>query len=310
VRVLFLGTPAFAVPTLLDLLAGSHQVAGVITRPDRRRGRGGRPGPSPVRRAILDQDLPVLQPERVNTRTVYEQVEELGPDVAVVVAFGSLLSTRFLAIPRLGCINLHASLLPRYRGAAPIQWSVARGDAETGLTTMQMDAGMDTGDILLQRTVPIGPEETAAELAERLARLGGPLMLETLDGLEAGTLKARSQPAEGASRAPLLRKEDGRIDWTRGAVEIVNLVRGMQPWPVAHTLLGDIPLRLFRAAVAPAAEGGAAPGIVGGLDGDALVVGCGDGQVAVRELQFPNRRRMTGREAVNGRALRPGDRLV
>lgn len=309
-RVLFLGTPSFAVPTLQHLIDSHHEVVGVMTRPDRRRGRRGRPTPAPVIEILPDDSLPVLQPERVNEAATYAKVRELRPDVAVVVAFGSILSTQFLALPPHGCVNLHASLLPHLRGAAPIQWAVARGDEEIGLTTMQMDAGMDTGDILLQERTPIGPKENAQELAQRLAPLGGPLMLRTLDGLQQGTLEARPQPSEGASRAPLLRKEDGRIDWSLGGQRIVNLVRGMQPWPVAHSGLGDSLLRILRVSAQPGDAPQAEPGTVCGLEGEALLVRCGDGLLHVHELQPPSRRRMSGREALNGRALQLGDRLV
>jgi len=309
-RVLFLGTPAFAVPTLQHLIGSHHDVVGVMTRPDRRRGRRGRPTPAPVIESLPDGSLPVLQPERVNDAATYAQVRELRPDVAVVVAFGCILSSEFLALPPHGCVNLHASLLPHLRGAAPIQWAVARGNDVTGLTVMQMDAGMDTGDILLQESTPIGPQENALELALRLAPMGGPLMVRALDGLQAGTLEARPQPEQGASRAPLLCKEDGRIDWSLEGQAIVNQVRGMQPWPVAHTGLDDSLLRIFRASAQPGDAPDTEKGTICGLQGDALLVRCGDGLVQVDELQPSSRRRMSGREALNGRALQHGDRLV
>ncbi len=310
-RVLFLGTPEFAVPTLEALLESHHDVVGVITRPDRRRQRRGRPSLSPVGQAVADIGLPIFRPERVNTDSVYKDVEALRLDVAVVVAFGQILSAAFLQLPRHGCINLHASLLPLWRGAAPIQWSVARGDAETGVTTMQMDEGMDTGDILLQTVTPIAPGETASELAVRLSSIGGPLMVETLERLASGSLEPRSQENHLATRAPLLRKENGQIDWAETPASIVNLVRGMQPWPIAHTFLGDQAVRVFRAlpVETPEAPRDAAPGTVVGLDGDHLVVAAGDGLVGIAELQLPSRKRMTGREAINGRALEIGSRL-
>lgn len=309
-RVLFLGTPVFAVPTLQQLMDSHHDVVGVMTRPDRRRGRRGRPTPAPVVEVLPHGCMPVLQPEHVNDPAVYAQVRTLRPDVVVVVAFGKLLSREFLTLPPHGCVNLHASLLPRLRGAAPIQWAVARGDQVTGLTAMQMDAGMDTGDILLQERLPIEPQENASELALRLAPLGGPLMVRTLDGLERGTLEARPQLSEEASRAPLLCKEDGRIDWSLGGQQIVNLIRGMQPWPVAHTGLEDSLLRLFRASAQPGHAPEVESGTVCGLQGDALLVRCGDGMVQVHDLQLSSRRRMSGREVLNGRALRHGHRLV
>jgi methionyl-tRNA formyltransferase len=310
VRILFLGTPLFAVPTLQSLLESRHEVVGVMTRPDRRRERRGRPAPAPVAVAVEGRAIPLLQPEKVNVADTYDQVRALGVDVAVVVAFGRLLSTRFLDLPRHGCVNLHASLLPRLRGAAPIQWALARGDQETGLTSMQMDAGLDTGAILLQERTPIEPEENAVELAERLASMGGELMTRTLDGLAAGTLALRPQPEEGVTHAPLLRREDGRIDWSREGRHIVNQVRGMQPWPVAHTGLGDGWLRIFQATFRAGAPDGTVPGTVCGVDGENLLVRCGDGLVCIRRLQPPSRRRMSGREAANGRVVEPGQRLA
>jgi methionyl-tRNA formyltransferase len=310
VRVLFLGTPQFAVPTLQSLLDSDHDVVGVMTRPERRRERGGRPAPSPVAHLAQARSVPVLQPEKVNRSDTYEQVRALRPDVAVVVAFGRLLSTTFLQLPPYGCVNLHASLLPRLRGAAPIQWAVARGDRQTGLTTMQMDAGMDTGDILLQLRVPIEPEESAADLSTRLAHLGGDLVTRTLDGLAAGEIEPRPQPQEGVTMAPLLRKEDGRIRWEDSGAEIVQRVRGMQPWPVAHASLRDTTVRIFRARWCDAAPGPEPAGTVCGVEGEELLVRCGDGLVCVQELQLPSRRRMSGREAVTGRAVQPGDRLT
>jgi methionyl-tRNA formyltransferase len=310
VRVLFLGTPSFAVPTLEALLEGDHEVLAVLTRPDRPRGRGGRLAPSPVKLAALRHGLPVLQPRQVNGERALAAVRALAPDVAVIVAFGRILSPDFLSLPARGCVNLHGSLLPAYRGAAPIQWAVARGETRTGLTTMRLDAGLDTGDILLQRGVEIGDDENAADLADRMARLGAPLVVETLDGLARGSVIPRPQPREGVSRAPLLRREDGRIDWRRDAPAIALQVRGMQPWPVAHARRGEAWLRLFRASPAGPAPAGEAPGTVVGPRGDAALVVCGGGTLlALREVQPDSRRRMSGREALNGRVLRPGDVL-
>jgi len=310
VRVLFLGTPDFALPTLHSLIDSPHTVVGVFTNPDRPRGRSGTAVASPVKREATRHGLPVFQPARFNVEETYRTARELRPDVAVVVAYGCLLSASFLEIPTHGCINLHASLLPAYRGAAPIQWAVARGETRTGLTTMRLDEGMDTGDILLQEVVEMRPDESAAELAGRLAPLGGPLMVKTLAGLASGTLRPRPQPDQGVSRAPLLRREDGRIDWTWPAARVTDLVRGMQPWPVARTRAGDGWLRLFRAGVADSPGAVPPPGTVIGPQEDAVLIACGEGTVlAALEVQPDSRRRMSGREALNGRALHAGDRL-
>ena len=310
-KVLFLGTPSFSLPTLQSLLDGKHDVVAVLTRRDRPRGRSGRPQPPPVKEEALRAGVPVLQPQRVNGARTYAAVRDLAPDVAVVVAFGRLLSPEFLALPPHGCINVHASLLPAYRGAAPIQWAVARGEAETGVSVMQMDEGLDTGDILLQRATPIAPEESAEALGGRLAVMGGVLLLETLEELAAGSLRRRPQIEAEASLAPLLRREDARIDWRRHAAEIGHLVRGMQPWPVAHARAGERWLRVFGASPAAAGEARAVPGTIVGARDDAALVACGGGSLlALRLVQPESRRRMTGREAINGRALSVGDVLA
>jgi methionyl-tRNA formyltransferase len=309
VNVLFLGTPGFATPSLEAILDSRHLVQAVLTPPDRPRGRSGTPRPCAVKGVALAHGIPVMQPGRVNDPATYGVVRELSPDVAVVVAFGRILSGRFLELPRHGCLNVHASLLPAYRGAAPIQWALVHGEVETGVTTMQLDEGMDTGDILLQRRTTIDPGETAVELAARLARLGAALIVETLDQLEEGTLEPTPQPAVGVSRAPLLRPEDGRIEWDRDAATIVNLVRGLQPWPLARTRAGAGPMRVFRALPAEGREA-AAPGTVLGPEGDGARVACGaGGAVALLEIQPASRRRMSGREALNGRMLRAGELL-
>jgi methionyl-tRNA formyltransferase len=312
VRVLFLGTPAFAVPTLQALLASRHQVAGVLTRRDAPAGRSARPISSAVKSAALDAGLPLLQPARVNSESTYAAIRALEPDVAVVVAFGCLLSPEFLTVPARGCVNLHASLLPAYRGAAPIQWAVVHGESETGVTTMLMDAGLDTGDMLLSARVPIGPEETASELAGRLAVLGAGVLVVTLGALEQGAVEPRPQPREGVSYAPSLARGDARIDWTWRSDRIAALVRGMQPWPVAHAETPRGPLQVWGAS--PRVE----PGDRGDVAGEVLelrdrqvIVACGtESRLGLREVQPQGRRRMSAADAWNGRFLRAGDRLA
>jgi methionyl-tRNA formyltransferase len=231
-RLVFCGTPQFAVPALKHLLAQKDfEIAAVITQPDRPRGRGMHVSPSPVKEVAQAAGVAVHQPEKIRAPESQELLQRLAPDCIVIIAYGQIIPARLLNIPRHGWINLHASLLPKYRGAAPVHWAIANGETITGLTTMRIDAGMDTGEMLLQSTLPIGPTETTPELAARLAEAGAPLMAETLRGLAAGTLTARPQNHEQASYAPLLKKEEGLIDWTRPAAEIYNRMRAFVPWP-------------------------------------------------------------------------------
>jgi methionyl-tRNA formyltransferase len=265
-----------------------------------------------VKTAALAAGLPLLQPSRVNSESTYAAIRALEPEVAVVVAFGCLLSPEFLALPPRGCVNVHASLLPAYRGAAPIQWAVARAEAETGVTTMQMDAGLDTGDLLLAAPVPIGPEETAADLAMRLAELGAGVLLATLDALEGGMVTPRPQPLEGVSHAPALTRADARIDWTWSADRIAALVRGMQPWPIAHAETPRGPLQVWGASPRiDSSDGGTIAGEVLALRDRRVIVSCGAGTwLGLREVQPQGRRRMAAADAWNGRFLRAGDRLA
>ena len=235
-RLVFCGTPQFAVPTLKLLLTQKEfEMAAVITQPDRPRGRGMEVSASPVKSAASAASVRVLQPEKIRAPEVEETLRSLQPDAIVIIAYGQIIPARLLTIPKHGWINLHGSLLPKYRGAAPIQWAIARGETTTGLTSMRIDAGMDTGEMLLQKEIEIGAGETASELAARMADIGAPLMVETLRGLGAGKLQGRAQNHEQATYAPLLKKEDGRIDWTRRADEIYNRMRGFTAWPGAFS---------------------------------------------------------------------------
>jgi methionyl-tRNA formyltransferase len=235
-RLLFCGTPQFAVPTLRYLLEQpDFNILGVITQPDRPRGRGQELSFSPVKQVAIENGLPLIQPEKIRASEAEETIRSLGLDVVVIIAYGQIIPARLLAIPKLGWINLHASLLPKYRGAAPINWAIVNGETKTGVTSMRIDAGMDTGEILLQKEMEIGPAETAPELAARMSVLGSPLMVETLRGLAGGTIVPRPQAHEHASSAPMLRKEDGRIDWSRPAQEIFHRIRGFAPWPGTYS---------------------------------------------------------------------------
>src|SRR6266851_1624447 len=235
-RILFCGTPQFAVPTLKYLLAQSDfEIVGVITQPDRPRGRGQEVSFSRVKETAVAANVAVHQPEKIRAAESEALLRKLAPDCVVIIAYGQIIPARLLPVPKLGWINLHASLLPKYRGAAPINWAIASGETRTGLTTMRIDAGMDTGEMLLEREIQIGPKETAPELAARMSAAGAPLMAETLRGLAAGTMAPKAQNHAEASYAPMLKKEDGRIDWKRPAAEIYNRMRGFAPWPGAYT---------------------------------------------------------------------------
>jgi methionyl-tRNA formyltransferase len=302
VRVLFYGTPTFALATLEALLR-RHDVVAVVTQPDRPAGRGQRAQASPVKAMAVARGLPAIQPVRLRDAGWAERLAEHEADVAVVVAFGQILPPDVLAVPRRGSINVHASLLPRYRGAAPIPWAIIRGERETGITTFQMDAGMDTGPVLLQRATPIGPDETAGELAARLAPLGAELLLETLERLDA--LVPRPQDHAAATLAPRLRKTDGVIDWSLPAVALAARVRGFNPWPGATTRAPGGRLVIWRARVVP---GQAPPGaLVVGPGG--LAIGTGEGLLQPLEVQPENRRVMSWEAYLHGARLGPGAHL-
>jgi methionyl-tRNA formyltransferase len=304
-RVLFYGTPAFALPTLSALLV-RHDVVAVVTQPDRPAGRGQRLSTPAVKDAALRARLPVLQPTRLRDEGWDERLRSLTPDVAVVVAFGQILPAATLAVPTRGSVNVHASLLPRYRGAAPVAWAVINGEAETGVTTFQMDAGMDSGPILLQRAVGIGPEETAGELLGRLAGLGAELLIETLDRLD--SLLPRPQDHGAATRAPRLRKEDGVLDWTRPASELAARVRGLNPWPgafVPSTGPDHGRLTIWRATSLP---GNGPPGHLVET-GRALAIGTGAGLLLPLEVQLANRAVMSWQSFLRGARLAPGASL-
>jgi len=309
VKVLFAGTPVFALPSL-DRIAGSsrHTLVGVLTRPDRPRARGRRLLPSPVKERGLALGLPILQPARPSAPETLEGIARLGPDVVAVVAFGRILKPAFLRLPRFGCVNLHASLLPLYRGAAPIERALLDGRTETGVTTMQIAEGLDTGDILLSLPLPIGPEETAGELAARLAEAGADLLLETLDRIERGECPRRPQEHEKATYASPVRKEDARIDWSRDAGSIQNLVRAMNPKPIAETESAHGMLRVYRVLRAP---GAGPPGTVLAADPKSgLVVAAGEGAVRLAEVQLPGRKRMEDRALLSGVRFAAGRSLA
>jgi methionyl-tRNA formyltransferase len=311
-RLVFMGTPAFALPSLEVLLDRPGELVCVYTQPDRPSGRGLAPQPSPVKRRAAEAGVPVREPATLKDDAVFAEYAALRPDLCVVAAYGKILPRRYLDVPRLGCVNVHASLLPRYRGAAPIQWAIARGETETGITLMQMDAGMDTGDILAQRTIPIDPDDTAGTLEPRLARLGAEVLREALGRLRAGEALPRThQDASQATMAPMLRKEDGRLDWARPARDLANLVRALNPWPSAWTHHRGKLLKVLRAAPVPLASP-AAPGTVVAVSrsaGGRLEVACGQGALSLLEVQAEGRKRHPVGEFLLGSRIAEGDVL-
>lgn len=306
-RVVFLGTGDFACPALARL-ADRHDVVLVVTQPDRPAGRHAEPCCPPIKELARSLGLPVVQPERINAVDAVQAVRAAGGDILVVAAYGQLLKPEVLAAAPRGAVNIHASLLPAYRGAAPIQWSIRRGERTSGVTTFQLDRGMDTGPILLQRPLDIGPDETAGELESRMAQLGASLILATLDGLEAGSLTSRTQPEEGASLAPRLAKDDGRVDWTETAASVHNLVRGTSPWPGAWTLLAGERVRLLRSVRTGVSVGPLEPGSLGPRESRQLLIACADELLEIVEVQREGRPRTAGREFLNG--IRPGARFT
>ena len=305
-RVLFMGSPDFAVPSL-RALAGRHDVVAVVTQPDRPQGRGRRLAPPAVKLVAQELGLPVLQPEKLRKREVRQELADLGAEMFVVAAYGKILSKKMLAVPPMGCVNVHASLLPRLRGAAPIQWAVIRGEADAGITIRQLDEGMDTGPMLLQGAIPLAPDETAGSLHDRLAPLGAELLIEAIDGILEGSVTPTPQPEEG-TLAPMLAKDDGQVDFSRTAREVDCHIRGMDPWPGAHAALGDERIKLFRSRAEPGSGG--QTGEVLGADDRGLLLACGDGAVRIGEMQLPGKRRMTATALLAGRPIPVGTRLA
>ena len=300
--IVFMGTPDFAVPSLLALAESGDRVTLVVTQPDRPRGRGRKALPPPVKTAAVDLDIPVVQPEKIRDPGFIETLRGESPDFICVVAFGRILPKEVLSIPKGGCVNVHASLLPEYRGAGPINRAVIDGKTRTGVTTMLMDEGMDTGDILLAREVPIGTEQTAGELSDVLAREGARLLVETIAGLKRGDITPVPQNDADASLAPMLKKTDGEIDWSAPASRIESLVRGVTPWPGAYTILDGEVLKVFCLEDA-GGESDAAPGTVLSTGPDGIVVAAGSGTVRICELQCPGKRRMKVKEYLCGRDI-------
>ena len=302
-RIVFMGTPEFACPTLRTLIERGEQVVAVVTQPDRPKGRGQQMQAAPVKLLAKLHGIPVLQPVKVRHPDAIEQIRALAPDLIVVVAFGQILPKALLEIPGKGCINVHASLLPRYRGAAPLNWCIINGESETGVTTMLMDVGLDTGDMLLKRATPIDPDEDTSTLHDRLSGIGAELLAETIDLAAQGRLAPQKQDDALTCYAPMLKKEDGLIDWGKDAPGIKNLVRGMTPWPGAFSYLDDKILKLYRVQ---SASGTGAPGEVLAAGRDGIEIACGAGSVIIHELQLEGKKRLPAAEFLAGCKLEPG----
>jgi methionyl-tRNA formyltransferase len=313
-RIIFCGTPAFALPTLRELLAHAEfKVEGVVTQPDRPRGRGQEISIAPVKSAAFAAGIPVYQPQKIRAEESYEYFRNAAPDVVVIIAYGQIIPARLIAIPRLGWINLHGSLLPKYRGAAPIHWAIASGETRTGLTTMRIDAGLDTGPTLLKHETEIAPDETAPQVYARLAEAGAPLMVETLRGLERGTITPTPQDNSQATLAPPLKKEDGRIDWSLAAQQIYNRIRGFQPWPGAFTTFRGKQCAIWGKPMTAATTTHTSPHAEPGTiiaSGNEVDVSCGE-QTALRLefVQLEGRKRITAPEFANGARLQRGERF-
>ncbi len=308
-NLIFCGTPRFAVPTLEKLVAAGHRVSLVVTQPDRPRGRGMELVTSPVKEAAIGLGIPIAQPATIKNNIEFRtQLAALGPDAIIVVGYGRIIPQWMIDMPRLGTLNLHASLLPKYRGAAPIQWAIAHGESVTGVTTMRIDAGLDTGDILLQREMPILREDTAETIAPRLAVVGAELMVQTLRALEDRQLHSTPQNHPEASLAPILKKEDGRMDFSRAANDLFNRMRGFQPWPGAFTTFKTKTLQVHRAETVQH-MGELLPGAIA-VNAAHLLVGCGQSTaLELIEVQIEGKRRMTAQEFINGYRVKTGDRL-
>lgn len=302
----FMGTPPFAVPTLEALADGGHRVALVVTQPDRPAGRGQKLTPSAVKTKALELGLAVYQPERIRAPEALERLRQIAPEIIVVVGYGQIIPQTIIDLPRFGIVNVHSSLLPKYRGAAPINWAIVNGETTTGVTTMRIERRLDTGDMLLRRETAIGPVETAPELAERLAPMGAGLLIETLDGLAAGTVTPEKQDEAQATYAPILKREDGLIDWQRPAEEIFNRIRGFDPWPGAYTGFRGKRLHVRRAR--PLSGADLPPGTISTRDG--FRAGCGGGTaLEFEELQIEGKQRVAAEDFLRGYRPAEGEGL-
>ncbi|MBO8127687.1 MAG: methionyl-tRNA formyltransferase [Peptococcaceae bacterium] len=305
-RLVFMGTPEYAVVSLRSLLAAGYPVLKVVTQPDRPRGRGKKPAPPPVKSFALENGLEVLQPDIIKDTAFIGELRRLAPDIIVVVAFGRILPREILSLPPLGCVNVHASLLPKYRGAAPIHWAVMRGEKETGVTTMYIDGGLDSGDMILQASCPIGEEETVGQVHDRLAEMGGKLLVQTLQKITEGTAPRIPQDDRLATYAPMLKKEDEIIDWNRTAVEIKNHVRGMNPWPGARTTWEGRVLKIWRVEEVKGRFSGRPGTVICAGPKEGIMVQAGSGAVRLLEVQPAGGRPLDATAFLCGHCIKPG----
>lgn len=304
-KILFMGTPDFAVLCLEQMIADGHEIVGVVSQPDKPKGRGHKLLPPPVKVCALEHGIAVYQPLSLKDQALLPLLKETNPDLIVVVAYGKILPTYILDFPRYGCVNVHASLLPKYRGAAPIQWSVIQGEAETGVTTMYMERGLDTGDMILKASTKILPAETYGELHDRLAEMGAQLLHQTVIQIENGTAPREKQDDAASNYAPMITKETGHIDWRASAQTILNLIRGTNPWPMSYTRYGDEIIKVIRAEDGGAASG--KPGEVLSADKRGIRVACGDGEsIFIAELQKKGGKRMDAASFLNGHKIAAG----
>lgn len=314
-KIVFMGTPDFAVPSLKALLSAGHQVVGVVTQPDRPKGRGQKLAPPPVKAAALEAGLKTFQPEKIKTAEFTATLKKMAPELIVVAAFGQLLSEEILQLPGYGCINVHASLLPKYRGAAPIHWSVIKGESETGVTIMQMERGLDTGDMIVSESIPILSSDTTGTIHDKLALLGAQLLVKAVEEIAVGTARGIPQDHQQSTYAPLLTKDTEKIDWTKSSMDIYNLIRGLNPWPGAYTKNGDKVLKVWASSACtidcipgPIPElTGYPPGqILGNIPDVGFAVATGNGCIALTEVQLQGSRRMKAEDFMRGYHLAKG----
>ncbi|MBR6258158.1 MAG: methionyl-tRNA formyltransferase [Lachnospiraceae bacterium] len=308
-KIVYMGTPDFSVGPLEALIEAGHEISLVVCQPDRPKGRSKEPAPCPVKECAMAHGLKVFQPERIKRAEAVEELKQYPADVFVVAAFGQILSQEILDMPKYGCLNIHASLLPAYRGAAPIQYAVINGDKESGVTIMQMDAGIDTGDILMQRNVEIAPDETGGSLFDKLSVLGSQLITEALEAVEKGELTPVKQDEAKATHVGMLSKEDGRINWFRSAEEIERLIRGTDPWPGAYTGFHSKVLKIWKAEVADMEAPQATHGMITGVAKDSFSVACGTGTLKITELQIEGKKRMSCADFLRGVKIEAGEHL-
>ncbi|MBR3103248.1 MAG: methionyl-tRNA formyltransferase [Lachnospiraceae bacterium] len=308
-KIVFMGTPDYAATALEAILQAGYEVTGVVCQPDKPKGRSGALAACPVKECALKYNLPVFQPERIKRPEAVAELKKFPADVFVVAAFGQILSEEILTMPKYGCINIHASLLPKYRGAAPIQWCIVDGEKETGVTIMQMDAGIDTGDILFTKKVEITEEETGGSLFDKLSQAGAELIVEALPKIEAGEVNPVKQEEALSNYARMLKKEDGQINWKRPAEEIGRQVRGMDPWPSAYTYYKGKQFKIWKAQAVDGGTEGLQPGTIAQIEKQGIWIACGSGMLQVTEAQLEGKKRMSAADLMNGRSLEMNERL-